>query len=92
VSRPGGPSPRAADLPGGPNWPLVVVAGAMLVVSLTGLSVIAGLTEVQLRDVAPGVLVVVGLVMALGGQIGLIRRRRRERQQCPPDDPEGPTR
>ncbi len=77
--------------PSGPNIGLVLYAALLLTGAGALIWQLVGLPsiEVDLGRVGPGVLVVSGLGLVLVGQLGLLRRRRRERRQQASDP--GPT-
>jgi LPXTG-motif cell wall-anchored protein len=74
------PKPHVTYLPppSGPNWGLVIVG---LVFGLVGAGVVAnqvaGFEVSSLSEAGPSVLVIVGLVCALLGIVGILTRRRR---------------
>ncbi len=69
-------APAAAD---GPNWGLALFA--LVVIGAAAMTLLTQVFDVHLdtASLAPGALVVGGLVLVLVGQIGLIRQRRRRR-------------
>ncbi len=80
--------PRAADpgapvviAPRGPNWSLAITSVVLLVVCGTISWHLLGLPTLALAQLGPSALVITGLGFVLIGQIGLLRRRRRQRRR-----------
>lgn len=65
----------------GPNYGLIGYAVALVIGSGALLWHVVGLPQVDLSRIGPGALVVTGLGLVLIGQVGLLRRRRRERRE-----------
>ncbi len=71
------PEVRYLPRPTGPNWGLVLMGLALIVVAVAVVAnQVSGFQVTQLADTGPGVLVGIGLTCALVGVVGMLRRRR----------------
>lgn len=74
------PSTLRLPPPGGPNWGLVLTSLVLLAAAGAIVGQLLGLTLPDLSTGGPTTLVVAGLALVLVGQVGLLRRRRRNRR------------